>query len=41
MKKSLDELGEDAVDFVRKSPGVAIGAAIAAGFMLGRMFKGK
>ncbi|WP_189620587.1 hypothetical protein [Novosphingobium colocasiae] len=40
-EKSLDELGEDAVDFVRKSPGVAIGAAIAAGFMLGRMFKGK
>jgi ElaB/YqjD/DUF883 family membrane-anchored ribosome-binding protein len=40
-EKSLDELGEDAVEFVRKSPGLAVGMAVAAGFMLGRLFKGK
>jgi ElaB/YqjD/DUF883 family membrane-anchored ribosome-binding protein len=38
-EKSLDELGEEAREYVRKSPGVAIGAAIAAGFLLGRLFK--
>lgn len=38
-EKTLDELGEDAVEFVRKSPGMAIGMAVAAGFMLGRVFK--
>lgn len=38
-EKSLDELGDEAREFVRKSPGVAIGAAIAAGFLLGRLFK--
>lgn len=38
-EKSLDELGEDAKEFVRHSPGVAIGLAVAAGFLVGRMFK--
>lgn len=38
-EKSLEDLGDDAVEFVRKSPGMAIGMAIAAGFMLGRVFK--
>ena len=37
--KELDELGDDAKEFVRKSPGLAIGIAAAAGFMLSRMFK--
>jgi ElaB/YqjD/DUF883 family membrane-anchored ribosome-binding protein len=38
--KDLAELGEDAREFVRKSPGLAIGIAAVAGFMLSRMFKG-
>lgn len=38
-EKTLDELGEDAREFVRQSPGVAIGMAVAAGFLVGRMFK--
>ncbi|MGC3980819.1 MAG: hypothetical protein QM808_06135 [Steroidobacteraceae bacterium] len=38
-EKSLDELGEEAREFVRKSPGVAIGVAVAAGFLFGRLFK--
>lgn len=38
-EKTLDELGEDAREFVRNSPGVAIGMAVAAGFLVGRMFK--
>ncbi|KPH66552.1 hypothetical protein [Novosphingobium sp. ST904] len=38
-EKSLDELGEEAKEFVRKSPGVAIGVAVAAGFLFGRLFK--
>jgi hypothetical protein len=37
-EKSLDELGEDAKEFVRKSPGLAVGMAVAAGFLFGRMF---
>lgn len=37
--KDLNELGEDAKEFVRKSPGVAIGLAAAAGFLIARMFK--
>lgn len=40
-EKSLDDLGEDAREFVRKSPGLAIGIAAAAGFVLARLFKGK
>ena len=37
--KDLDELGEDAKQFVRKSPGMAIGIAALFGFMLSRLFK--
>jgi ElaB/YqjD/DUF883 family membrane-anchored ribosome-binding protein len=37
--KDLNELGEDAKEFVRKSPGLAIGMAAAAGFLLSRLFK--
>lgn len=40
-EKTLDELGEDAKEFVRTSPGMAVGMAVAAGFVLGRIFKGK
>lgn len=36
--KELDELGEDAREFVRKSPGLAVGIAAVAGFMIARMF---
>ena len=38
--KELGELGEDAKEFVRKSPGLAIGLAAVAGFVLSRLFKG-
>lgn len=38
--KDLNELGEDAKEFVRKSPGLAVGMAAIAGFMLARLFKG-
>ena len=38
--KELGELAEDAREMVRKSPGVAIGLAAVAGFMLSRLFKG-
>lgn len=38
--KSVEEIGEDAREFVRKSPGVAVGIAAVAGFMLARMFRG-
>lgn len=38
--KDLNELGEDAKEFVRKSPGLAIGIAAVAGFLLSRVFKG-
>lgn len=38
--KELGELGEDAKEFVRKSPGLAIGIAAVAGFMLARVLKG-
>ncbi len=37
--KELNELAEDAKEFVRKSPGLAIGMAAVAGFMLARAFK--
>jgi len=39
-QKSVDELGEDAREFVRKSPGLAVGIAAVTGFMLARMFRG-
>lgn len=38
--KDLGELGEDAREFVRKSPGLAIGIAATAGFLLSRLFRG-
>ena len=39
-EKSFEELGEDAKEFVRKSPGLAIGIAAVAGFLVSRLFKG-
>ena len=38
--KDLTEIGEDARDFVRSSPGLALGMATVAGFLLARMFRG-
>lgn len=38
-EKSLDELGNDAKEFVRTSPALALGLAAAAGYLLGRVFK--
>lgn len=38
--KSIDELGEDARTFVRKSPGTAVGIAAIFGFLLSRLFSG-
>jgi len=38
--KSVDDIGEDAREMVRKSPGLAVGLAAVAGFMLARMFRG-
>ncbi len=41
MLRALSEdIGEDAKQFVRKSPGLAVGIAAVAGFMLARLFKG-
>ena len=37
--KDVNELGEDGKEFVRKSPGVAVGLAAAAGFLLARIFR--
>lgn len=39
--KNIDEIGEEAKEFVRKSPGLAVGIAAAAGFMLSRIFSRK
>lgn len=38
-EKSVDDLVEDGREFVRKSPGTAIGIAAVAGFMLSRLFR--
>ncbi|MDG6079576.1 hypothetical protein E3U23_10255 [Erythrobacter litoralis] len=38
-EKSVDELTEDAREFVRKSPGLAVGMAAVAGFMLSSLFR--
>lgn len=38
--KDFNELGDDVKDFVRKSPGVAIGIAAVAGFAIARMLGG-
>ncbi|MEO6717828.1 MAG: hypothetical protein ABIM50_11355 [Novosphingobium sp.] len=37
--KDLGELGEDAKQFVRKSPGIAVAIAAAIGFVFARLFK--
>lgn len=37
--KSIDEIGEDAREFVRKSPGAAVGIAAVFGFLLSRLFR--
>ena len=34
------ELADDAKEFVRNSPGLAVGLAAAAGFLLARVFRG-
>lgn len=38
--KDLNEIADDTKEFVRKSPGLALGIAAVAGFMLSRVFKG-
>ena len=40
-EKSLEQLGEDAREFVRKSPGTAVAIAAGAGYLLARMFRSK
>ena len=40
-EKTLEELGEDAKEFVREKPALAVGIAAAAGYMLARLFRGK
>lgn len=37
--KDVDDLLEDAREFVRKSPGIAIGAAAAVGFVVARLLR--
>ena len=37
--KSIEDLGNDAREFVRKSPGTAVGLAAIAGFLFARMFR--
>lgn len=39
--KSLEELGEDARQFVREKPAAAVGIAAVAGFLLARIFRSK
>ena len=38
--KTVEEIGEDAREFVRKSPGLAVGMAAVGGFLLARLFRG-
>lgn len=38
-QKSVEEIGEDAREFVRKSPGTAVGIAAVFGFLLSRLFR--
>jgi ElaB/YqjD/DUF883 family membrane-anchored ribosome-binding protein len=38
--KDIAEIGEDAREFVRKSPGTAIGIAAVTGYFLARLFRG-
>jgi ElaB/YqjD/DUF883 family membrane-anchored ribosome-binding protein len=37
--KSVEEIGEDAREFVRKSPGTAVGIAAVLGFLVARLFR--
>ena len=37
-EKSVDDLVEDSREFVRRSPGLAVGMAAVAGFMISRLF---
>jgi ElaB/YqjD/DUF883 family membrane-anchored ribosome-binding protein len=39
--KSVEELGEDAREMVRRNPGKSVGIAVLAGFFLSRLFRGK
>lgn len=39
--KSVEELGEDAREMVRKSPAAAVGLAALAGFLIARIFRRK
>lgn len=39
-QKDIGELGDDVAAFVRKSPGLALGLAAVAGFMISRMLRG-
>jgi len=38
-QKSVEQIGEDAREFVRKSPAAAVGLAALAGFLLARIFR--
>ena len=38
-QKSVEQLGEDAREMVRKSPAAAVGLAALAGFLLARLFR--
>src|SRR5690606_29156014 len=40
-RKSVDELGEDARELVRKSPAAAVGLAAIAGFLIASLFRRK
>lgn len=39
--KTIEDLGEDARAYIRKSPGAAVGIAAVFGFLLSRLFTGK
>ena len=39
--KDIGELGDDAREFVKKSPGLAVGIAAITGFFLARLFRGR
>ncbi|WP_324260392.1 hypothetical protein U4960_09415 [Altererythrobacter sp. H2] len=38
--KSVEEIGDDARKFVRESPGLAVGLAAVAGFLIARVLRG-
>jgi len=38
--KDIGEIGEDAREFVKKSPGLAVGLAAVVGFFIARLFRG-